>query len=224
MIFLFGFSTKRNEVKKANKINIYFTNGDNLFITYEMVNKLLIQNYLQLKSQSKENILLNKLEELLLSNEMIENAEVYREVNGNIGAIITQKTPIGRVCEKNNRYYIDRMGKKMPLSFNYSARVPIVEGVIDGKISKDVFTLLKLVYEDGFLNKQIVGIKLMPENEFILKTRVGDQTIEFGNLNRLNNKVKKLKTFYHKILKDNTLGEYKNISLIYENQVICTKI
>ena len=81
ILFLYGFSSNRNKVKKVDNIDIVFENGDNLFITYEMVNKLLIQNYDGLKSQPKENILLNKLEEVLHSNEMIENAEVFLSVD-----------------------------------------------------------------------------------------------------------------------------------------------
>ena len=223
ILFLYGFYSNRNKVKKVDNIDIVFENGDNLFITYEMVNKLLIQNYDGLKSQPKENILLNKLEEVLHSNEMIENAEVFLSVDGELGAVIKQKTPIARVRQNERSYYIDSKGDKMPLSSNYSARVPIVEGISDGKITEELYALSMLVYEDEFLKKQIVGIKQTPKKEFILKTRVGDQSIELGDLRNIDKKIKKLKAFYHKNLKDNNLNLYKKINLIYNNQVVCTK-
>lgn len=223
ILFLYGFSTGRNKVKKIDNIDIKFENGDNLFITYEMVNKLLIQNFDGLKSQPKENILLNKLEEVLHSNEMIENAEVFLSVDGELGAVIKQKTPIARVRHNERSYYIDSKGDKMPLSSNYSARVPIVEGISDGKISEELYALSMLVHKDEFLKKQIVGIEQTPKKEFILKTRVGDQSIELGDLRNIDEKIKKLKAFYHKNLKDNNLNLYKKINLIYDNQVVCTK-
>ena len=223
MVFLYGFTSGRNKIKKIDKIDIKFENGDNLFITYEMVNKLLIQNYDGLKSQPKENILLNKLEEVLLSNEMVENAEVFLTVNGELGAVIKQKTPIARVRQNERVYYIDIKGNKMPLSSNYSARVPIVEGISDEKITKEIYTLAKLIHEDGFLKKQIVGIEQTPKKEFILKARVGSQTIELGDLQKIDIKIKKLKAFYHKNMNDKNLNTYKKINLMYDNQVVCTK-
>ncbi len=223
VVFLYGFSSKRNKVKKIDTIDIKFENGDNLFITYEMVNKLLIQNYNGVINQSKENIFLKELERTLLSNEMIENAEVFLSVNGELGAIIKQKTPIARVNESGQTYYIDSKGDKMPLSLNYSARVPIIEGVYGGEISEEMYLLTKLVYEDEFLKKQIVGITQTPKKEFLLKTRVGNQTIELGSLYQIDTKIKKLKAFYHKAIKDKTLDTYKKINLMYNNQVVCTK-
>jgi len=223
VVFLFGFSSNRNKEKKIENIDIKFENGDNLFITYEMVNKLLIQNYNGLINQPKENIFLKGLEKSLLSNMMIENAEVFLSVNGELGAIIKQKTPIARVNQSGQVYYIDSKGDKMPLSSNYSARVPIIEGVFDGKISKEMYILTKLIYDDGFLKKQIVGVTQTPKKEFLLKTRVGNQTIELGNLQHIDKKIKKLKVFYHKALNDKTLDSYKKINLMYDNQVVCTK-
>ncbi len=223
VVFLYGFSSLRNKVKKIDNIDIEFENGDNLFITYEMVNKLLIQNYNGLINQPKENIFLKELEETLLSNKMIENAEVFLSVNGELGAVIKQKTPIARVNQSGQSYYIDSKGNKMPLSSHYSARVPIVEGVYVGDISEEIFVLAKLIYEDEFLKKQIVGITQTPKKEFLLETRVGNQTIELGDLQQIDKKIKKLKVFYHKVLNDKTLDKYKKINLMYNNQVVCTK-
>ena len=223
LVFLYGFSSHRNKVKTIDNIDIKFENGDNPFITYEMVNKLLIQNYNGLINQPKENIFLKGLEETLLSNQMIENAEVYLSVNGELGAVIKQKTPIARVNQSGRIYYIDSKGNKMPLSTNYSARVPIIEGIYNDEISEEIYKLSKLVYEDEFLKKQIVGIVQTPKKEFLLKTRVGNQTIELGDLQQIDEKIKKLKVFYHKAINDTILDTYKKINLMYSNQVVCTK-
>ena len=223
VVFLYGFSSHRNKVKKISNIDIKFENGDNLFITYQTVNKLLIQNYDDIKSQPKENIFLKELENTLLSNEMIEKAEVFLSVDGELGVVIRQRTPIARVNQGRQTYYIDSKGGKMPLSSDYSARVPIVNGIYDGKISEEMYKLIKFVYEDTFLKKQIVGIVQTPKKEFLLEARVGNQIIELGDLRQLDQKIKKLKVFYHKALKDKTLRKYKKINLRYHNQVVCTK-
>ena len=223
VIFLYSFSSHRNRVKNISDVKVSFTNGDNLFITYPMVNKLLIQNFGELKSQPKENIFLNKIENTLFSNEMIENAEVFISVNGELGVTITQRTPIARVHQNDQTYYIDSKGKKMPLSSNYSARVPLVDGLTNGKISDNLYKLLLTIKNDELLNKQIVGIEQTSKREFMLKTRIGGQQIELGSINELDKKIKKLKAFYQKTFNDKTLNKYKKINLVYNNQVVCTK-
>ncbi|RPD91675.1 hypothetical protein EGM88_14645 [Aureibaculum marinum] len=223
VVFLYGFSSARNSAKKIKNVNINFENGDNLFITYETVNKLLVQNYGQLQSQSKEELFLNKLEETLLSNEMIENAEVFVDVSGELGVSVKQKMPIARVNDGGVAYYMDSKGKKMPLSSNYSARVPIVEGVENNHLSSELFKLVSVIDNDDFLKKQIVGIVQLPKNEFVLKTRLGNHQVELGTLKQLDKKIKKLKVFYQKVINDKTLDNYKKINLEYNNQVVCTK-
>ena len=223
VVFLYGFSSSRNKAKRVEKVNVTFENGDNLFITYETVNKLLIQNYGRLQSQPKEELFLNKLEETLLSNEMVENAEVFINVDGELGATIKQKRPIARINENGFAYYMDSNGKKMPLSKSYSARVPIIEGVKEGQISDELFELATIIDNDDFLRKQVVGIVQQPKKEFVLKTRVGSQQVELGTMTQLDEKIKKLKVFYQKVIKDKTLENYKTINLEYINQVVCTK-
>ncbi len=44
MIFLYSFSSKRNSERKINKIEIKFESNENMFLTHQMVNNLLIQN------------------------------------------------------------------------------------------------------------------------------------------------------------------------------------
>ena len=220
--FLFGFASYRNKLKKVTDIDVSFTNGDNLFITYETVNKLLIQNYGELKSQPKENIILRSLEQTLKSNDMIEDADVFLTVEGKLGASIKQRTPIARVNDEAVAYYIDAKGDRMPLSANYSARVPLLSGV-KGNNFKNAYTIASLIFNDSFLQKQIIGIEQNSKKEFVLRTRIGNQQIELGSMDNVNAKFKKLKAFYNKVLKDKTIDKYQTINLIYSNQVVCTK-
>ena len=219
---LYGFSSSRNKSKKIDDPQIQFLNEEHLFITYETVNKLLIQNYGVLKSQPKETIILSSLESVLQSNEMIEDADVFLTVDGKLCASIKQRTPIARVNDEGVAYYIDSRGEKMPLSSNYSARVPMVSGV-NGKDHSKVYLLAKLIYQDEFLHQQIIGIEQNDKDEFVLKTRIGGQRIELGLLNNLNRKIAKLKVFYQKKLKEKTLENYQTINLVYKDQVVCTK-
>ncbi len=225
--FLYGFASHRNAVKKSNDINVEFENGDNLFISYETVNKLLIQNLVTNENKSKENINLNNLEEFMQDNEMIENAEIFLTLSGELGVIITQRTPVLRVTNNLETYYFDKLGQRMPLSDNFSARVPVTTSDLKKNDCIDIICLSNKIRNDDFLRKQIIGIDQIEgeeTNQFELKTRIGDQKIIFGDLTRMNEKIIKLKVFYQKVMLDSTLNNYRSINLKFNNQVVCEKI
>jgi cell division protein FtsQ len=224
LVGLFGFAQYRNSIRKVTDVKIEFEQGDNLFITSEMVNKLLTQSSKKVLNQSKESIILKDLEQDVLKNEMIEDADVFLTVDGVLKAKIIQRKPLARIQINNESYYLDRQGKKMPLSKIHSARVPIVTGVRSDKDLKHVFDFCTTVLRDDFMKKLIIGMHINAENEFELKTRLGNQIIVFGDLKEKKRKINKLKAFYQNALRDKSLGKYKKINLIYSNQVVCTKI
>lgn len=223
MVGLFGFVNYRNLERKINDIQVEFEEENNLFITSETVNKLLTQNLEQTENQTKENLFLKVIEKSLSENVMIENAEVYVTIEGVLKAKVLQRSPIARILVNNNAYYLDTNGKKMPLSSEYSARVPIVTGVKSDKDLKLVYKMCNTVLKDEFMKKQIIGINVV-NNELRLRTRIGSQVILFGDLSRSNSKVRKLKAFYQKVIKESTLKKYSRIDLRFRNQVVCQKI
>lgn len=226
IVFLYGFAAHRNAKKSNKEISVIFENGENLFVSYETVNKLLIQKLKPYNNQSKENINLNYLEGILQRNKMIENAEIFLTISGELGAIITQRTPVLRVANETETYYYDKLGTKMPLSDNYSARVPITTDTISGNQGFDIIVLSNTIRNDEFLKKQIIGIDQVEgetKDQFELKTRVGDQKIIFGDLSRMDEKIAKLKVFYQKIMLDSTITDYKTINLKFYNQIVCEK-
>ena len=219
---LLAFSTQRNSERLVSKIHINFLGDDNLFITRETVNKLLIQNNESVTSVPKEILDLNGLENALKSNPMIKTAEVYLTVSGEVQADINQRKPIARVST-NAAYYIDDLGAYMPLSKNYTARVPLVTGFVEKNNLGSIFTIANKIENDDFLKSQIVEIHQNQNLNMVLKTRMADFEIELGDLKHLDKKINNLKAFYQKAKKDKTLNTYSKVNLQFENQVVCTK-
>lgn len=218
-----GFTYERNKLKKVREINIEFEGENVLFMNYEMVNKLLIQNGKSVKNEPKTVIDLHLLEANILSHPMVEDASVFLTVDGLLNAKVKQRTPIARVITGNKSYYIDRQAKIMPLSINYSARVLLVSGSISETDTKEIYALVTEILNDEFLKKQIIGIQKVAKNEYILSTRIGEQKIMLGKIEDLKLKFKNLKIFYTKTMTDQTINNYTTINLKYNNQVVCTK-
>jgi len=222
LIGLFSFTYNRNLKRKIKEVSINFENGDNLFVTKKTVNKLLTQNLKSPKKVTKEKLTLKVLEKGILKNQMIENVDVYVDVDGELRVLVKQRNPILRIQSLDGNYYLDDKGKKMPLSKNYAARVPLVTGVNSQEEMKLLYRFYKKVMQDDFMQKQVVAISLN-EEEFFLKSRIGDHLIEFGKLQNVENKIKKLKIFYQKVLADHSYDKYKKVNVKYNKQVVCTK-
>ena len=223
MVFLYGFSHHKNSTKTVRDIVIEFDNGNNLYMNYQMVNKLLIQNNRTVKNQAKSVIDLHKIEANVLTHPMVEDASIFLTVDGLLKSKIKQRTPIARVITNNKSYYIDKQAKTMPLSANHSARVMLISGNVKEEDNKEIHLLVTTILNDNFFKKQVIGIQKTQNNEFVLRSRIGDQKIFIGKIENLNRKFKNLKSFYAKTMTDKTIENYIAINLKYNNQVVCTK-
>ncbi|MGX1928967.1 cell division protein FtsQ/DivIB [Flagellimonas sp. 2504JD4-2] len=223
VIGLYGFSDYRSKQKKITDISINFLGDNSLYLTEASVNKLLIQNYGSLKNRPKEGLALNTIEKVILTNDMVKQAQVYLTVNGELISKIVQRKPIGRI-EGVSKFYLDDLGERMPLSKNHSARVPIITGQITGKTLEDAYTILNYINEDDFLRKNVIGIHIEEEGKYQLKFRLENFVVNLGGVENLNEKFKNFMAFYAKATKDNSLEKYAVVSLEFDNQVVCTKI
>ena len=223
MIFLYSFSSKRNSVRKINKIDIQFDSKENMFLTHQMVNNLLIQNLGDASRLQKDKVDLNTLENELSHHEMIEKAEVFSTIDGFLNTRITQKTPIIRVISDNDSYYLDKKGDRISLSTNFSARVPLVVGEISKEKRKPYLNLFNEINKDDFLSKNITGAQIMPSGNVVLTNRSFDYKIAFGKPINVQKKLRNYKAFFHHAIKDTLIKEYKEINLMFTQQVVCKK-
>ncbi|MFO7719028.1 MAG: hypothetical protein R6W85_01140 [Gillisia sp.] len=221
VVFLYGFAEKRNQGRELSHLEVEFTQTDNLYLTEEAVDKLLIQNNLAVENVGKETLDLNRVEAILNNHAMIENAEVYLTLNGTLKTRISQRQPIGRVLG-NPVFYIDRLGEKMPLSPNYSARVPVIKGVSEDDF-EEVYPLIKYINADAFLTEHVTGITRLTGGVYKMEVRKMDFDLFFGKIERIENKFNNFKAFYKKAHKDDILSTYKMVDLQFGNQVVCTK-
>jgi len=223
VIFLFSFTSKRNEARKLTKSVVVFVGDNALFIKRETVNKLLIENKDNASGIQKVKLDLNKLERTLDSNDLIEKSDVFVSIDGVLKAVVKQKTPIARVLNGNGSFYIDYEGGRMPLSDNFTARVPLVSGVINKKNSEELAQLFRVIYDDDFLKKNIIAIEIMPNGSLKMLNRNFDYQIDFGSVINAERKFKDYKAFFQKAVLDSSLYKYKKIDLRFTKQVVCTK-
>lgn len=221
MAFLFSFTKKRNDARKLMKLDVEFVDENSPFITYNSVNKLLIQNHDNVTSIGKETLVLKKMEQRLRDNPMVRDAQVYVSVDGTLGARIEQRKPIGRVSASPD-YYLDADGMKMPLSNVYSARVPIITGTSKNNFN-EVTPLLLKIEKDEFMRSSVVGLNRKKNGDIELELRKTDFKVLFGKPINIEKKFQNFKAFYKKTKQDSTLYGYNMVNLKFDSQVIATK-
>lgn len=223
IIFLFSFTSMRNSERKLLKTEVVFEDDENIFVTSETVNKLLIEKNKQLKTIAKEEVDLNKIEKSINSHNMIEKSEVYVTVNGVLKAVVKQRTPIARVLLENETFYFDYQGNKMPLSDNLSARVPLVSGIGSEVKNNKLIDVFRFIFDDNFLKKNIIGIEVLQNGSLVMHNRLYDFEIDFGRPIHIKEKFNNYKAFFQKAEGDSLLTKYKKINLKFTHQVVCTK-
>lgn len=223
VLFLYSFTSKRNNARKTEKTIVEFVNKAELFVSYETVNKLLIEKGKELKTIGKDKVVLNELEKILNEHDMIQKSEVFVSIDGVLKAMVTQRTPIARIFNEEGSFYIDSKGNRMPLSKIQTARLPLVLGEINGKNEKEMYDLLWFIYNDDFLKKNITGIEILPSGSLKMTNRNYNYEIEFGKTIEVQRKFDNYKAFFQKAVHDTLIDKYKVINLKFTQQVVCTK-
>ncbi|MBE16599.1 MAG: hypothetical protein CL867_10145 [Cytophagaceae bacterium] len=220
-VFLYAFSSKRNARRQVEKVVIAFTDEGSPFMTRKTVNKLLIQSNDSVTGKVKENLALNKMEASVKEHPIVKNADVYVTMSGEVGVTVEQRKPIARLNGETS-FYMDETGTKMPLSTNFSAHVPLVNGVSKAQWP-EVYRLAGFIQKDAFLKKHITGITRDNNGYYRLDARKLDYKLVLGKVKGLSEKFNNYKAFYQKAAKDKTLDHYKTVNLMFENQVVCEK-
>ncbi|HEU0136045.1 MAG TPA: cell division protein FtsQ [Flavobacterium sp.] len=223
MIFLYSFTSERNANRTLRKSEVIFAGGSDRFVEVKTVNKLLIENKTTVAGIRKVTLDLNKLEKTLNNHGMIEKSEVFVTVDGVLKAVVKQKTPIVRVLNGDGSYYIDYEGNKMPLSEVQSARLPLVSGAQNIINSEALIGFFRIIHDDDFLKKNIIGVLVLPNGNIKMKNRNFDYEIDFGKPLNIDGKFKNYKAFFQKASLDSTLYNYKMVNLKFSQQVVCTK-
>lgn len=220
---LFVFAKQRNNQRKISKIDVEFTQSKNFFLDYEMVNKLLIENKIDTLNLTNKAIDLEIAEKLFDNHPMVEESEVYKNIDGVVSFKIKQKTPIARVFMGNQSYYLCSDKSKMPLSEINTERLLILTGKIHDNQIDSLYFMLEKIHKDKVLKENIISVEMQNNKNLILKNRVYDYEISFGKLEEIEKKLTNYKIFILKLSNSKKLEKYKRIELKYSKQVICNE-
>lgn len=227
-VALLAFSLRREASLNSLQIEIRSLDGSH-FITEQEVTELM---------RGEENVLslpvskwdMSELERRIETNPFVRDAQVYRDVKGNVLVKVDQRKPIARLYHTQERdKYIDEMGNLLPTTADYTARVPVVE--VEGLkwnerldetlYGQELLNFLKYVEQDKFWRAQLAHIVVRKDGELEIIPQVTRQRVIFGKPADYEKKLDKLMLFYKQILPVKGWNTYTTVNLKFNDQIIC---
>ncbi|OAV44782.1 cell division protein FtsQ/DivIB [Lewinella sp. 4G2] len=210
--------------------------GSALVTPEQLLEKLSASFTKPLSALSLADIDIKRVEDVLENQAFVADADAFVDDDLQLNIIVTQQVPLLRVIAENGQnYYLDENGLRMPLSENYTARVPVVTGNIvlwsDDFMEDSDNQLYQLVQfarhirADEFLNALVEQVYVNTAGEWVLAPKVGDQIIHLGRYHEMTTveRLERLKTFYREGVPYEGWRKYKSFDLRYNDQVVARK-
>jgi cell division protein FtsQ len=174
---------------------------------------------------------IHQLEMKLSSSSSLANVQIFKKVEskglsfkGKLVISLDERTPVLRIKNSTEDYYMDLGGNKIPTSLKYVERIMIASGTIPNpETQASLLKMADFVNKDDFWRAQIEQVFVQANGELLLLPQVGDYLIEFGTPDDCAVKLRNLKAVYQQGFKNLGWNKYRTISVKYRNQVVCTK-
>ncbi len=229
---LIGFVQKRQEARLCSHVTIGIDNEyNNFFIDQSDVKALLTKDdTAPVEGTKNEEISLKALELRIKSHKFVKDAQVHRDLAGNLVVDIKQNRPVARLILSDEDRYIDQKGSFLPLSDRYTARVlPVIaEGglvlsqeFLSSEKSRPYLDVLNYIDTHDFWKAQLAEMHILPDGKLYFIPQIGDHKIEFGLPENVEVKLNKLMVFYKEVAPNMGWEKYQRINLEFENQIVC---
>lgn len=226
--FVFAQSSTQKNVCKALHINI--ENNDLSFVTQKDIIDIVEKEGINPKNSFINAIDLGQLESALNENKWISESNAFIGADHSLNITINQKRPVIRIVEKDSSdysYFLDTYANPIPVSNQYSPRLPVATTMNltytkkDLEIKSDLVALSNFIQQDSFWNAAISQINLRDDYQLELIPEIGNQVIILGNVDDLEDKLKRMFSFYKQGLHTVNWDLYDEFDLRFKGQIVC---
>ena len=227
------------------EINLIVQDEISLLTEKELMNELKTKQ-LYREGLVKSELKVDEIESYIRRMNEVLSADVYMELDGRWHIDVETRRPIARVvAHEIDEFYVDNDFELMRLSPYSRPKVLVFTGmesliktssqygeIINNDSLKTIFKLDQIyrisnyVCNDTFYNAQIVQVHYTKKDGFVLIPRVGGQKIIFGDAvsdEMVEDKFKKLTTFYDEVIPFEGWDKYELINLKYKDQIVAKK-
>ena len=184
----------------------------------------IAQNFFNERDSLNQDINTRLLEDLITQDQYVKKAEVYLDITGVINIYVYFREPFVRLLRGNKVYYYDSEKVILSSLSNVDDNLLVVTGQVDDDAFDTMLVLVKMIYNNHFLNQFIGGVHYDKALGYTLSSKVCDLAINIGR-NPLFDKIKidMIELFYRFLSQELHCDYCKSINIEYENQIICVK-
>lgn len=196
--------------------NIIYQN-DNFTNNKQIIDSLFKEEYFK---DLLRNGKLFEIEDELKKIKSIKDINIYLNNNSEFELSFVDRTAIAFLSESN--HFIDNNGVVFMKKFNSNELLTEIDGTLsDIEISRSIKFLLTF-NEDNFFENKIKKI-WFKNDDLYMQIKNLDFKIRLGNTKNIRNKLKMLKGFYAYQSKILSKKKYKQVDLVYKNQLVAIK-
>jgi cell division protein FtsQ len=234
LLLLFAFVNSKHSARVCEQIIIRIEGktGNHFIAEADVLEMLTMDGSDNPRGKMRVELDLRKYENRLKKNPFIQEAQVATDLEGNMQVMVQQPNPVARwIHPSGAQGYLSDNGERLPLSKHYTARVPVLRGVVrfnangflsdNDSLSMHLLHMLIFIKNNTFWNAQIAELEITNSYDLILYPQVTRQIIQFGTPDGYEEKLGRLMLFYKQILPVKGWNTYQSVSVKFKNQIIC---
>lgn len=179
----------------------------------------------------KANLL--KAEVALKKMKWIEKAELYFDNTQTLHVIVKEKQPIARIFTVNGEsFFIDSLANRLPYDKHVVLQLPVVTGFTshkeklsspDSLLLENIKQIALYIQKDSFWKYMAAQINITAQNNFEILPAIGNQVIELGNAENLEDKFNRLYSFYKQVWAKGYYDKYAVLKAQYNGQIVAVR-
>ena len=231
IVFIIGtlaFTSSESKHITCSSIDVEFDEDELILLVKNEILNLVISADNQLLGKDLNQINSDFIEAEVEKNQAILKADIFKVIakdsnsyRGILAIKVKHRKPIVRIMSDSGSYYLDKWGRKIPVSKRYAANVLVSTGYFNEEFAVEkLLPLVLFIENDDLWQAQIEQIHVEKSGEILLTPLFGDHIIELGEISDFREKLRNMKAFYEQVLVENNWNKYESISLKYKNQVV----
>ncbi len=203
--------------------------GNNLILPEDIV-KTVVKKFGPLEKLPIDLVDMRGIEQFLLTSPYVKEASVFLGASGVLTLSIRQRMPIMRIVDNGGtHWYVDVDTVRMPVSRNFTARVPLVNGNfpmttdIKNWPIETLLDIAMMLQEDDFMRSMVDQLYVESKDKIWLVPRLGPSRILITATSDLEDQAERIRKFYKKALPSMGWDTYEYIDTRFAGQVVAKK-
>lgn len=233
VVGIIAFTEGRQESIVVGDVRVKIENvHENHFLDERDILTLMDFDQVAMKGASFSDVNMREVERKIRKQPFIKDAQLYSDLKGNIIVKASLRRPVARIVRNDGPDgYVAEDGTIMPVSEKFTSRVVLISGSYVPTLLKQkslnqsedgrmLMHVIETIRDNDFWSAQIAQLNIDSKLRITMLPQVGDERIEFGKPERVEQKFNKLMIFYKEILPRMGWNKYSRVNIEYAGQVV----